>query len=293
MTAAWDWLVVPWQSGIVQRAGLALALVGVIGGIVGVIVVTRGLAFTSDAFAHTVFPGAVLAAASGTSLVAGGLASTLVAGGAVALIRARTRTNDDTAIAVVYTGLFALGAIFLAVLGPFDRDVMSFLFGSVLGVSDRDIWAIGVLGAIALGTLWVIRRPLVATMAGREAARADGVTVGTIDAVLLAVLAVVVVTLAQAVGNMLVVALLVSPAVTARLLTDRLRTTILLAAVTGLAAGLGGLYLSYHAALAAGGSVVLVATGLVIVALLAQTLRRGFRSGRLAGANTDRRRRER
>ncbi len=274
MSTAWDWLVEPWQSGIAARAGIALVLVGLIGGVVGVFAVTRGLAYTSDAFAHTVFPGTVLAAAAGMSLIAGGLVATLVAAGAVALLTRSGVTADDTAIAVVYTGMFAVGAILMARMGPFDRNVMSFLFGSVLGVGDADLVAIAVAGALVLATLWVIRRPLIATMAGRTAARADGVRVGAIDATLLVVLAVTVVALTQAVGNMLVVALIVAPAVAARVLTSGLRRALIVAAATGILAGVGGLYLSYHASLAVGGSVVMVATGLVLIALAVVSARR-------------------
>jgi len=252
-----------------MRAGIALAIVGLIGGVVGVFVVTRGLSFATDAFAHTVFPGAVLAAAAGTSLVIGGLIASLVAAvGVTAITRARG-TSDDTAIAVVYTGLFAAGVILLSTLGPFDRDVMSFLFGSALGVSDGDVIAIAIVGAIAILTLFVIRRPLVAVTAGRGTARADGLPVTAVDTVLITVLAVTVVAVAQAIGNMLVVALLVTPAVTARLLAGRLRSTIVTAALAGLIAGIGGVYLSYHASLATGGSVVLVATTTVLIAMIA------------------------
>lgn len=275
-----DWVTEPWTSGLVARAGLALIAVGLLGGLVGVFVVIRGLAFTTEAFAHTAFPGAVLAVAAGGSVLVGSLLAVLVAAGGIALTARGDRTSDDTAISVVYTGLFALGALLLATLGPLDRDVTSFLFGSVLGVGNRELAAIAVGGALVLAVLWTQRRALVASSFDRESARTLGIGAGHAETVLLATLAVTVVLLVQSVGNMLVVAMLVTPAATARLSARHVASTVVVAVCLGVGAAIVGLYVSYYAGIAAGPAVVLTATAhLVLVACL-----RAARFGRFATA---------
>lgn len=267
-----EWLTDPWSTGIVARAGIALLIAGVVGGAVGVLVLLRGLAFTTDAYAHTVFPGVVLAAAAGTSFMAGGLVAAIVAGLGIAMIARQSSTTHETAIAVVYTGLFACGAILYSELGPFDRSISSILFGSVLGTSDRDLWVLSATAVVCMAVLFVMRRPLITTTFDRVLAGAEGIRRGAVDAVLLVVLAVVVVILTQAIGNMLVIALLVAPAMTARNLTRRLRDCLVVAMVTGAVAAIGGLYLSYHATMATGPSVVFVATGLMVLSWTATRL---------------------
>jgi len=261
-----DWLAEPWDTGIVARAGLALLIAGILGGAVGVVVLLRGLAFTTDAYAHTVFPGVVLAAAAGTSLMVGGLVAAIVAGLGIAVLARHSTTSHETAIAVVYTGLFAVGAILFAELGPFDRSVGSILFGSVLGTSSRDLLVLSVCAVLCLAVLTAIRRPLITTTFDPVLAGAEGTRRTTIDAIVLVVLAVVVVILTQAIGNMLVIALLVAPALTARILTRRLFSCVAAAMGIGALTALAGLYLSYYAGIATGPSVVFVAIGLAVLA---------------------------
>ncbi len=260
-----EWLTDPWSTGIVARAGIALLIAGLVGGAVGVLVLLRGLAFTTDAYAHTVFPGVVLAAAAGTSLMLGGLVAAIAAGLGIAIIARQSTTSHETAIAVVYTGLFAFGAILYAEFGPFDRSVSSILFGSVLGTSERDLWVLAVTAAACIAVLVALRRPLITTTFDRVLAGAEGTRRWVLDAALLVVLAVVVVILTQAIGNMLVIALLVAPAMTARNLTRRLRWCIATAMAAGAVSAMAGLYLSYHAGIATGPAVVFAATALVLL----------------------------
>lgn len=265
-------LTEPWQSALVARAGIALLIVGVLGGLIGVYVVMRGLSFTAEAFAHTAFPGAVLATAAGGSVALGGLAAVLVAAGAIALTARSDRISDDAAISVVFTGLFAVGAILLSTLGPFDRDVTSFLFGSLLGTTDTDLVVLAVgAGAVCLA-LWMMRRPLIATSFDPDFASAVGTRRGAVQLALLALIGVSVVITVQAVGNMLVLAMLVVPAATARLVTRRLRSTFVVSVLVGVAAALIGLYVSYYASVATGACVVLSTVALFVLAAAASRL---------------------
>jgi manganese/iron transport system permease protein len=253
----------------VLRAGIELVLVGLVGGVLGTFVVLRGLAFTADAFAHSALPGAVVALALGGSIAGGALAAGLVSAGAVVAAGRARSTSADTAVGVVFFGVFALGAVLFVRLGPFDRDLSSFVFGSVLGVTWREVATTAVAGALVVLILVRLWRPLTLATFDPEAAAGAGVRVGRLEGALLVAIALAVVAAVSSVGNVLVLALLVTPAATARLLSGRLLPTVLLAALTGALSGVGGLYLSYYGGVAAGGSVVLVATGLLAIALVA------------------------
>lgn len=270
-----SWLTEPWSTELVTRAGLELVLIGALGGALGVFVVVRGLPFTVEAFSHAVFPGAVVAAALGGSIVLGGLVAAVAAAVGMALAARHLRTGDETAIGVVFTGMFAAGALLFAALGPFDRDVTSFLFGDLLSVTRTDLLVTAVVAAGIGLVVMMVRRPLVASSFDPEAAAAAGIRVERLDLLLLCVLALAVVVSVRAVGNVLVLALFVTPAASARLVCRTLRTTVALAIALGVASGVGGLYVSFHARVAAGGAVVLVATGLFMLTWLVSP-RRGM-----------------
>ena len=264
-----NWLTAPWGTELVTRAGLELVIVGVVGGALGVFVVVRGLPYTVEAFSHTIFPGAILAAAFGGSIVIGGLIAGFAAAAGILLAARSSRTSDETAIGVVFTGMFATGALLASALGPLDRDVSSFLFGSLLGVSRTDLAISALVGAAVLAVLLATRRQLIASSFDREAAAGAGVRVVGIDGLLLILLALAVVVSVRAIGNVLVLAMFVTPAATARLVFRRVGTTIAAAVCSGVGSGVGGLYLSYYGGVAAGGAVVLVATGLFALTWLA------------------------
>lgn len=269
----------PWETGLVVRGMLAIIAVGVTTGAIGVFVVLRGLAFTGEAFAHAVFPGAVLAAMLGASIPAGALAFGLVAAGGVALAARERRLGEDSAVGVVFVGAFAAGVLLLATTDRVTRNLESFLFGSLLGVSPTDLAVTGGVGLLVLTCLAAMWRPLVATTFDPDVAAADGVRPGLVAAGLLGLLVVAIVVALQAVGTVLVLAMLVTPAVTARLLTGRMVPTVLLAAALGAAEGVVGLYVSYYGGVAAGGAVVLVSVAALVIALVASP--RGGLTGRI------------
>ncbi len=268
-----DALTEPWASNLVRGALVQAVLVSVLCGVVGVFIVVKGLAFTTEALTHIAFPGAVIAAAAGGSIIVGGLVAAFVGALAIALATRAPNTSDETAIGVVFTGAFGVGALLAVVLGPLDRDVSSFLFGSLFGVSTADVAAASVTALLVVVALVVVRRPLVAASFDAESAGTGGHVRG-VEVIFLVIVALTVVVAARAVGNVLAVALLVIPAATARLLCRRLKATLLVAAGGGATAALGGIYLSYYAGVAAGGAVVLVATALLLVALILSRLPR-------------------
>jgi ABC-type Mn2+/Zn2+ transport system permease subunit len=278
-----DRLVEPWQAAIVVRGLVGVVLVAAIGGLLGVFLAIRGLAFATEALTHIAFPGAVVAAAAGGSIIAGGLVAAALGAVAIVLARQVGPTSDDTAIGIVFTGAFAGGAILAVTLGPLPQDVSSFLFGSLFGVSTGDLVVTAVATLAIAGVMVIIRRDLIIGTFHADAAGHAG-RVRRTDAVFLATLAVGVVVASRLVGTVLAVALLVTPAATARRLCRRLRSTLVVAIGAGVASALGGIYLSYYASVAAGGAVVLVSTSLLVIALLATWRpRRPAAAGRAVG----------
>jgi manganese/iron transport system permease protein len=276
-----SWLVEPWQHSFMQHAFAAIILVGVISGVTGVFVTLRGLAFFGDALAHAVFPGIVIAHLIGGNVLVGALVAAVVVALGIGAIGQSGRVSNDTAIGILFAGGFALGVALLATERSYTRDLTAFLLGSILGVTRQDLLLTGGIGAFVLATMFWFRRELTMIAFDRVFAQAKGINVWLFDQLFLVLLALAIVVSLQTVGNVLVLAMLVTPAATARLLSDRLRVMVALAALIGAACGVAGLYLSYYRSVPSGASVVLVTVGVFgIVYLFAP--RTGVISGRLA-----------
>ena len=252
------------------RALAAAVMSAVVCAVVGTHVVLRSMAFIGDAVAHAVFPGIAIAFVLQTSVLAGGaLAGALVAI-IIALASQRRRIKEDTVIGIVFAGAFALGMVIISQAEGYTTSLTSFLFGSLTGVSTIDVWTSAAVGAVVIITVALLHRPLSAVALDRETARAMNLNVVALDLVLyLAVTAAVVISV-RTVGNILVLALLVTPAATARLLSDRLSTMMWLSALVGALGCVVGMYLSWAANLPSGATIVLTLTGIfALVWLLA------------------------
>ncbi len=262
-----NWLTEPLQYGFMQRAMLEVLVIGALCGLVGCFVVLRGLAFIGDALAHAVFPGVVLSYLAGQSIMVGAFGfGTLTALGIGLLARSR-RVSEDTAIGVIFAAFFALGVVILSRQGGFRRDLGSLLFGNILGVSMTDVVVTAIIaGAVTLIVL-VLLKEFTLVAFDPVMARTLGYPVFWLDLLLLMLVAATIVVSLQTVGNILVLALVVTPPATARLLTDRLLRMLGLSMVLAAGAGVAGLYVSYHLGTAAGATIVLVATGMFLVAL--------------------------
>jgi ABC-type Mn2+/Zn2+ transport system permease subunit len=258
----------PWEDAIMRRALVEVVLLGIAGGALGCWVVFYELAYGAESLAHAMFPGLVVAALVGVPLVAGAAGGVAVAAGAVAVAGRTPELSRDTAIAVVVTGLLGAGAL-LALSAASPPGLEALLFGNVLGVGDGDLALAGGLVVVVLAGLRLTHRQLLAVGFDRRSARAVGARPGLADGVLLGLLAATILVAVQGLGNLLVIALLVGPAATARSLTRRLGTMMALGAILGPAAGIGGLYLSYYAATAAGASVAAVIVGVYAIVRIA------------------------
>jgi manganese transport system permease protein len=262
------WLTDPLQYTFMQHAFIAIIMVGLICGVTGVFVTLRGLAFMGDALSHAIFPGVVIAYIFGGNFLIGALIAAVLVSLGIGAVSQHTRLTNDTAIGVLFAGGFALGIALISAQSTYTKDLASFLIGSILGVSREDLLLTGGVGLIVLVIIVVFRRELTVTSFDRTFAQATGLNLWAWDQLFLILLSLAIVISLQTVGNILVLALLVTPAATARLLTDRLRLMMVLSAIDGAVSGVLGLYISYHLGIASGASVVLVATGLFLIAFL-------------------------
>lgn len=257
----------PFGEPINQRAFAEVALLGVVGGALGCWIVFYELSYGAESLAHSLFPGLVAAALLGVPLLVGGAAGVLVAAVAIALAGRVPAIGRDTAVAVVITALFGLGVV-LALSPASPPGVEGLLFGDILGVSDLDLALAGALAVAVLVGLRLLHTRLLAVGFDRTTARPLGASPLLADMALLVLLALAVLVAVQGLGNLLVVAVLVGPAATARLLARRMGPMMALASAVGVLAGAGGLYLSYYANTAAGASIAgaIVAAYLLVAA---------------------------
>ncbi|QKW17775.1 anchored repeat-type ABC transporter permease subunit [Kitasatospora sp. NA04385] len=265
MNTVLAFLTDPWQHVFMRRALLVAAMSGVVAGVIGSHVVLRGMAFIGDAVSHAVFPGVAIAFVLHTSLVLGGTVAGLATALAVAVFSQNRRLKEDSVIGVFFAAAFGLGIVVLSTAPGYSGSLESFLFGQILGISDGDVLTVAVAGTALVAVALLLHKELVAVSLDRESARALGLPVLLLDAVLYALVTVTVVISLQAVGNVLVLALLITPASCARLLTDRIGAMMLLAPAIGALSSLTGLYLSYAWNLAAGGLIVLVVTAVFLL----------------------------
>lgn len=262
---------------LMQRAVVEMVLIGVLAGAVGVHVVLRRLPFFAMATSHATFPGVALAALLGLPLLLGSLGFALIFLGVILLTTSVRGLQESSVVGVVLAGSFGLGALVHG-LQPSPRiSLGAALVGQVLGVTTLDIFSTAAVGVVVLAFLVGAHRPLIFGAFDSEAALAAGF--GQLgDAMLLAAVTVTVVTCVPAVGTILSVALLVVPAMTARLWTDRLGHTFVASILCAVSSGLVGLAVSQRADLAAGASIVLTTSALYAVSWLLAP--RGIRAGR-------------
>jgi manganese/iron transport system permease protein len=257
-----DYLTDPLQYDFMKRAMVEVILMGAVTGAIGAYIVLRGLSFIGDALSHAIFPGIVIAFLLGEGIFFGALIFGVLTSVGIGVVATNQRVKEDSAIGVFFAGSFALGIVLISSSKNFTRDLASFLFGNVLGVTTHDILLSAIVGAIVIALIVVFYRELLITSFDRGAAEAMGLPVLILDLLLLVMISLTIVVSLRAVGNILVVAMLVTPAATARLLTDRLPVMIVLGALIGVISGIAGLYISYYNDVAAGGTIVLVATAI-------------------------------
>jgi manganese/iron transport system permease protein len=248
------------------KALLVTMMSSVVCGVIGTYVVLRGMAFIGDAVAHAVFPGLAVAFVVQGNLVLGGAVAGVLTAILVAVFSQNRRIKEDSVIGVFFVAAFALGIVIISQAPGYAGALQQFLFGSITGIPDEDVLTVAVTGAILLTVVFLLHKEFVAVTLDRETARSVGLPVFGLDLALYVMVAIAIVISIQTIGNILVLALLITPAAAARLLTDRLGRMMILAPVIGGFCALFGLYISWSFDLPAGGTIVLLATLVFLLA---------------------------
>ena len=262
-----DALLEPLSYAFFQRALLAAVLVGTVSAVVGTYVVLKGLAFMGDAISHAAFPGVVVAYLVKAPFYLGAGVAALATALAIGYVVRRARMRNDTAVGVIFAGMFALGVFLFSTIQGFVVDLVSFLFGNVLAIGPQDLLGLAGLAALVLAVVAVLWKELLYATFDPLGAAAAGLRVAWLEYVVLALIALTIVVSLQSVGIILVVAMLVTPAATAQLLTIRFGAMMALAVAIGVGGAVAGLYLSFWLNAASGATIVLVETGAFLAAL--------------------------
>jgi ABC-type Mn2+/Zn2+ transport system permease subunit len=268
MTDLLAWLAEPLQYAFMTRGLLAALIVGTVCPVLGAYVVLRGMAFFGDALAHIILPGVAVAYLLGWPLGVGALIAGILAAVGIGALSQRREIKEDTAMGVIFAGAFALGIALLSTQRSYAVDLSHILFGNLLGVSTGDLWLMGGLAALVILLVVAFYKEFLVLSFDPVLAVTLRLPVTFLKNLLLVLIAVVIVTSLQAVGVALVLAMLVTPAASAYLLTRRLPVMMALGAAQGAAGAVIGLYLSYYWNLASGPAIVLTETVLFFVVLL-------------------------
>ena len=288
MTTWLDLILEPFSYAFMVRGMLAALMVGVVCAVVGTYIVLRGMAFFGDALAHAVLPGIAIG-----YLVGGGareplfwwsLFTAVVASLGIGSISRGAQLREDTAIGIVFAGMFALGIALISTVRDYAADLTHFLFGDVLGVSVSDLGLIAGFGLVILLIVFLFYKEFLVLSFDPLLAATLRVPARLLEYILLILIALAVVVSLQTVGVALMVAMLVTPAATAYLLTRRLPYMMAFGAIIASLSGVIGLYLSYYVSISSGAAIVLTSTLFFVLAWGGRTLRRVYRERQASGA---------
>jgi manganese/iron transport system permease protein len=250
------------------RALIAASLVGLVCAVVGTFMVLRGFAFMGDALSHAAFPGVVVAYLLHGPFYIGAAIATVVTALAIGWVSRRGDLRSDTAIGVLFAGMFALGVFLLSLIPHYVGDLFGFLFGEVLGIGVGDLIALVVLTAGVLAVVAVLWKELLYSTFDPLGAAASGLPVEWLDYLFLALIALTIVVSLQSVGIIMVVAMLVTPAATAQMVTRSFGRLVATSVLIGALAPIVGLYLSFWLNTASGPTIVLVETSVFVIVLI-------------------------
>ncbi len=253
--------------GFLQKALMTSSIVGIICGVVGCFIILRGMALMGDAISHAVLPGVAISYLFGINFFFGAVFSGVLTAIAIGFVTQNSRIKHDTSIGIMFTAAFASGIIMITMLKS-STDLYHILFGNVLAVRSSDMWITVGIGFLVLAAVYLFYKELLASSFDETMAAAYGLPVRLIHYFLMTLLTMVTVASLQTVGIVLVVAMLITPAAAAYLLTERLWMMIFLSAGMGVISSVIGLYFSYTYNLASGATIVLAATAIFILVFL-------------------------
>lgn len=257
----------PMQYGFMQRALLASIMIGATCALLSCFITLRGWALMGDAVSHSVVPGVAIAFLLGLPFALGAFVFGFLSVFLIGFIRSNSRIKEDASMGIVFTGLFALGLVIISLV-PSQIDLTHILFGSLLGVSVTDIRQIAIISTVVIVALLVLRRDLLAWIFDPIHAASIGMRTDLLRYALLALLALTVTTALQAVGVVLVVAMVITPGATAYLLTDRFDRMLVIAGATSIFSCATGTYLSFFMDAATGPLIVTVQTVIFLLVFM-------------------------
>jgi manganese transport system permease protein len=253
--------------GFLQKALLTSTMVGIICGVIGCFIILRGMALMGDAISHAVLPGVAISYMLGINFFFGAVFTGVLTAIAIGFVSQNSRIKHDTSIGIMFTAAFASGIIIITMLKS-STDLYHILFGNVLAVRSSDMWITLGIGIFVLLAVYLFYKELLVTSFDETMGAAYGLPVRLIHYFLMTLLTMVTVASLQTVGIVLVVAMLITPAAAAYLLTERLWVMIFLAAGIGVLSSIIGLYFSFTYNLASGATIVLAATAIFILVFL-------------------------
>lgn len=281
-----DWLTEPLRYSFMQTGLLAAVLVGVTCAVLGVYVVLRSMAFIGDALAHTILPGLVSAYLLGLNLLGGAVVAGVGTALGIGWLSRRGTLREDTAIGVIFTGMFALGILLMSTVNSF-RDFSHMLFGNILGITWMDLAFIAGLTLVVLAALFLFHKELELTSFDPTHALAMGLKADLVRYGLLVLLSLTVVAGIQAVGVVLISALLITPAAAASLVTNSLPRMMALSAAFAAFSGVAGLYASYYLNVASGAAIVIACTVCFAAASVVRAVRGSSLGPKKTGAGRE------
>lgn len=277
-------LTEPLGYAFMQRGMLATLMVGVVCALVGTYVVLRGMAFFGDALAHSILPGVAIGYLVGNGarepLFWWALVSAIISSLGISAISKGAKIREDTAIGIVFAGMFALGIALISTVRDYSVDLAHFLFGDVLGVSSSDLGLIAIFGGLIVFLVFIFYKEFLVLTFDPLLAFTLRLPARGLEILMLILIALAIVVSLQAVGVALMVAMLVTPAAAGYLLTKRLPVMMALAAGIASLSGVIGLYISYYASVASGAAIVLTSTAFFILAWSIRTLQKRKLNGK-------------
>lgn len=250
-----------------QSALIAAIMVGIMSGIIGSFIILRGMSLMGDAISHSVLPGVAVAYMLGVNLLIGATVFGVIAALFIGFVAANSKLKNDTAIGIVFSAFFALGFILIS-MAESSTNLHHILFGNVLAVSDKDLVSTVIVLAIVILFVVTLFKELQITSFDEVFAKSYGLNTSIIHYGLMIILTLVTVSALQTVGIILIVAMLITPAATAFLWTNRLVYMLALSSTIGAIASIIGLYLSYTMNWASGPAIVLVAAIIFLLSFI-------------------------
>ena len=273
-----QYLIEPLQYAFMVRGVIATVLVGIVCAVMGTYVVLRGMAFFGDALAHAILPGIAVGYLVGDGarepLFWWALIAAVLSSLGIGAISRSTKIKEDTAIGIIFAGMFALGVALISTVRSYTVDLAHFLFGDVLGVRNSDLWLIAIFGGLVLLAILAFYKEFMVLSFDPVLAATLRLPVRLLEILLLILIAITIVVSLQTVGVALMVAMLVTPAATAYLLTKRLPMMMAIAATIASISGVIGLYFSYYLSIASGSAIVLTCTAVFGVVWGIQSIRK-------------------